>query len=331
MRTTRQTSRAIAAALLSVIGLASIEPVSAQTYPSRPITMVIPFPAGGPTDTVGRIVAERMRASLGQPIIVENVVGASGSIAVGKAARAAGDGYTLSFGNWSTHVANGAVFALQYDLLNDFEPISLVVDSPMLLVANNAIPAKNLRELVAWLKANPNKASVGTPGMGGASHLAGVFFQKVTETHFAFVPYRGVAPAMQDMIAGRIDMMFDLAANSLPHVHVGSIRAFAALAKNRLSGAAHIPTVDEAGLPGLYVSSWQAIWAPKGTPKLVIEKLNAAVVDALADPAVRQRLVDMAQEIPLREQQTPEALGKLQKSEIDKWWPIIKAANIKAE
>jgi tripartite-type tricarboxylate transporter receptor subunit TctC len=234
-------------------------------------------------------------------------------------------------GNWSTHVANGAVFALQYDVLNDFEPISLIVDSPMLLVANNAIPAKNLRELVTWLKANPNKASQGTPGMGGAGHLAGVFFQKVTDTRFAFVPYRGVGHAMQDMIAGRIDMMFDLAANSLPHVHAGSIRAFAVLAKNRLSGAAHIPTVDEAGLPGLYFSSWQAMWAPKGTPKSIIEKLNAAVVDALADPAVRQRLVDMAQEIPARQQQIPEALGKLQKSEIDKWWPIIKAANIKAE
>jgi tripartite-type tricarboxylate transporter receptor subunit TctC len=304
---------------------------SAQTYPVRPITMLVPFPAGGPTDMIARIVAERMRAPLGQPIIVENATGASGSIGVGRVARAAPDGYTLSFGNWSTHVASGATLALTYDVLNDFEPVALIAHSPMLMTANNAIPAKDLKEVVAWLKANPDKASQGTPGVGGAAHLAGVFFQRMTGTRFQFVPYRGVGPAMQDMIAGRVDLMFDFVSNSLPHVRAGSIKAHAILAKSRLGTAPDIPTVDEAGVPGLYASSWQAIWVPKGTPRTLVGKLNAAVVDALGDPVVRQRLTDMAQEIPPRDEQTPEALGALQRAEIEKWWPIIKGANIKGE
>jgi tripartite-type tricarboxylate transporter receptor subunit TctC len=327
-------SRQVLAALLAMVVvamLASIGPVVAQIYPSRPITIVVPFPAGGPTDAVARVVADRMRRSLGQPVIIENVVGASGSLGVGRVAHAAADGYTLSFGTWSTQVVNGAVLALPYDVLNDFEPVCIVSDSPMLIVAKKAMPAEDLKGLIEWLRANPNKALSGTPGVASAADLAGVLFQNKTDTHFRSVPYRGVGLAMQDLIAGRIDLMFDLVANSMPQVRAGTIRAYAVLRKSRLTVAPNIPTVDEAGLPGFYVSSWQGIWAPKGTPKSVISKLNSAVTDALDDPEVRQRLVDLAQEIPPHQQRTPEALRTLQKAEIEKWWPIIKAASIKAD
>jgi tripartite-type tricarboxylate transporter receptor subunit TctC len=304
---------------------------AAQVYPARPITMVVPFPAGGPTDVIARIVADGMRTPLGQPIIIENVTGASGSIGVGRVARAAPDGYTLSFGTWSTHVVNGAALALTYDVLKDFEPVGLIVHSPMLMTASKTLPARDLSELVAWLKANPDKATQGTPGIAGASHLAGILFQRTTGTRFQFVPYRGVGPAIQDMIAGRIDVMIDLVANSLPHVRAGSIKAHAALAKDRVSAARDIPTVDEAGVPGLHVSSWQAIWAPKGTPETIVNKLHKAVVGALGDPTVRKRLTDLAQEIPPLNEQAPGALARLHKVEIDKWWPIIKEAGIKVE
>ncbi len=302
---------------------------SAQIYPSRPITLIVPFPAGGPADTIGRIMAEGMRASLGRSVIVENIGGASGSIGTGRAARAAADGYTLSFGSWPTHVVNGAVYALPYDVLNDFEPVSLVATQPLLIIAKKAMPAKDLKELIAWLKANSDKATQGTAGAGGASHVAGVLFQRETGTRFQFVPYRGTG--MQDLMAGLIDMMIDLAANSLPQVRANTIKVYAVTATNRLAAAPDIPTVAEAGLPGLQMTSWTGLWVPKGTPKDVIAKLNAAVVDALANPAIRSRLANLGQEIFPREQQTPEALGAHHKAEIEKWWPIIKAANIKAE
>jgi tripartite-type tricarboxylate transporter receptor subunit TctC len=303
----------------------------AQVYPSRPISIVVPFPAGGPSDTLARIIAKRMRLSLGQPVIVENVTGASGSIGVGRVARAAGDGYVLSLGTWPTHVINGAVYALPYDLLNDFEPVALLVNNPHLIVARKTMAANNLLDLIAWLKANPNKASQGTSGPGSAIHVAGVFFQKATGTRFQFVPYRGAAPAMQDLVAGQIDLMMDLASNSLPQVRAGSIKAYAITAKSRLPAAPDIPTVDVAGLPEFYISTWHALFAPKGTPKNVVGRLNGAIMDALADPTVRQRLIDLGLEILPRAQQTSEALGTFHKAEIAKWWPIIKAANIKAE
>ena len=263
--------------------LGSIDTSTAQVYPSRPIAMGMPFAAGGSGDTIARVLAERMRASLGQPVIVENVTGAGGSIGTGRVARAAPDGYSLILGNWATHVVNGAALALQYDVLKDFEPVSLVATQPMLLVAKKAMPAKDLKELIAWLQANPDKASLGTAGAGSATHIAGVFFQNETRTRLQLVTYRGSAPAMQDLVAGQIDLIIDLPGNALEQARAGTIKAYAVTAKSRLAAAHDIPTVDEAGLPGFYISVWYALWAPKGTPKDVIAKLNAAVKDALAD------------------------------------------------
>jgi tripartite-type tricarboxylate transporter receptor subunit TctC len=303
----------------------------AQNYPARPITMIVPFPAGGPTDTIARIVAEGMRVSLRQPIIIENVTGAGGTIGVGRVARAVPDGYTLSVGFLGTHVLNGAIYRLQYDVLKDFEPVALLASNPQLIVAKNALPAKSLNELIVWLQANPGKASQGTAGVGSPAHVSGAYFQKETGTRFQFIPYRGAAPAMQDLVAGQIDLMFDQVVNSLPHVRGGKIKAYAVTAKTRLVSAPEIPTVDEAGLRGFYISIWSGMWAPKGTPKDVVAKLNAAVVDALAHPTVRRQLADLGQEVPPRGQQTPEALGTFQRAEMEKWWPIIKTAGIKAE
>jgi tripartite-type tricarboxylate transporter receptor subunit TctC len=309
--------------------LAGIPGGAAQTYPSRPITLIVPFPAGGSTDAVGRVVAERMRASLGQPIVIENVGGAGGSIGVGRVARAAPDGYTLDVGQWDTHVANGATFPLAYDLMKDFESVALISSNPFLVLARKTMPATDLKGLIAWLKANPDKASQAIPTAG--SHVAGVLFQKQTDTRFAFVPYRGGGPAMQDLVAGQIDMMIIQAAVALPQVRGGAIKAYAVTARSRFAAAPDVPTVDEAGLPGLHISGWFALFAPKGTPRPVIDRLNAAVVDALADPAIRARLADLGQEIPPREQQTPEALAAFHRAEVEKWWPMIKAANIKGE
>ena len=318
-------------ALAFATTLVDIESATAEVYPSRPITMVAPFPAGAAVDTIGRIVAERMRRSLGQPVIIENVAGANGTIGVGRVARAAPDGYTIAIGMRDTLVLNGAIFSLQYNVLRDFEPVALISNSRgALFVVKKAMPSNDLKGFIAWLKANPDKALLGHPGVGSSPHLNGIHFQNITGTRFQFVPYRGMGPAMQDLLAGH-DMMFVGGDTSLPQVRAGSIKTYAVMAKHRLAAVPEVPTVDEAGLPGFYQSNWYALFAPKGTPKDVIGRLNAAVVDALADPAVQQRFDTIEQEIPPRDQQTPEALGALQQADIEKWWPIIKAANIKSE
>jgi len=319
----------LAAGAAAAPALSSI--ASAQTYPARPMTMVVPYAAGGPTDTIARIVAERMRTSLGQIVIVENVTGAAGTIGVGRVARATPDGYTIGIGHWGTHVVNGAIYELPYHVLNDFEPVSLLATNPQMIVAKKAVPAKTLQELIAWLKANTATATQGTAGHGSSSHVSGVYLQSMTGARFQFVPYRGAGPAMQDLVAGQIDIMIDQAANSLPQVRAGTIKAYAVTDKTRLAAAPDIPTVDEAGMPGLHISIWHALWMPKGTSKDIIAKLNSAVVDALADDRVRQRLADLGQEIPPREQQNPQTLAAYHKAEIEKWWPILKKAGIKGE
>src|SRR6195256_3659948 len=311
--------------------LAGVAGANAQGYPSRPITMVVPYAAGGPTDTIARIMAEKMRGPLGQTIIVENTTGAAGTLGVGRVARAAPDGYTIGIGHWGTHVVNGAIYELQYHVLNDFEPVSLIATNLQLIVAKKTVPAKTLQELIAWLKANAATATQGTAGHGSGSHVSGVYLQAITGTRFQFVPYRGAGPAMQDLVAGQIDIMIDQAANSIPQVRAGTIQAYAVTDKTRLAAAPDIPTVDEAGVPGLHISIWHALWMPKGTPKDIIARLNAAVMDTLADPVARQRLAELGQEIPSREQQSPQALAAYHRAEIEKWWPILKAANIKAE
>jgi tripartite-type tricarboxylate transporter receptor subunit TctC len=303
----------------------------AQSYPTRPITVVVPFAAGGPADTVARIMAQAMGRTLGQPMVVENVAGAAGTVGVGRVVRAAPDGYTLSVGHWSTHVVNGAVYPLQYDLLKDLEPLGLVASNPLLVVAHPSMAPRNLKELVAWLKANPGKASAGTAGIGSSSHIGGIYFQQATGTTLQYIPYRGTGPAMQDLLGGRLDLMFDQASNSMPQVRGGTIRAYAVTSLTRLAAAPDIPTVDEAGLPGLHMEVWYGMWAPRATPRDVVARLNGALVAALGDPGVRQRMADLGLEIPARERQTPEALGAFQKAEIEKWWPIIKAAGIKPE
>ena len=306
------------AALVEIIGGAE-----AQPYPSRPITMIAPFPAGGPSDALARVLSEPLRAALGQPIVIENVAGAGGNIGIGRLARAAPDGYTIGIGQWSTHVVNAITYSLPYDVLHDF--------TPQLIIARKNFPANNVKELVEWLKANPDKASAATVGAAGGAQVTAVYFQQATGTRFAFVPYRGGAPAMQDLVAGQVDIMFDQAANAIGQVRNGTIKSYAVLTKDRWSALPDVPSIDEAGVPSLYVSYWHGLWAPKGTPKDIVAKLNAAVVNALADATVRQRFADIGQEVWPRDQQTPEALAAHHKDETEKWWPIIRASNLKAE
>ena len=320
-----------AALLAAALAVVISHRAPGQSFPSRPITIVVPFAAGGPIDTLARVMAERMRAPLGQPVIIENVTGAAGSIGAGRVARAAPDGYTLVAGFWGTHVVNGATQALAYDVLNDFEPILQMSNNVQVIVGRKTLPADNLQALIAWLKANPDVAAAGTAGGGSPQHVDGAFFQNATGTRFRFVPYRGGAPAMQDLVARQIDLIFADQTTSLPQVRSGNIKAFAVTGKRRLAAAPDIPTVDEAGLPGFYCSVWNALFAPKGTPRDIIARLNAAAVDALAEPEVRQRLADLGQQIVPREEQTPEALAVFHKTEIAKWWPIIRATGIRAE
>jgi tripartite-type tricarboxylate transporter receptor subunit TctC len=319
------------ALLIVLASLAGVTSISAQTFPSKPITIVVPFTAGGPSDAIARILGDRMKATLGQAFVIENVTGAGGSIGVGRAVRAPADGYTISFGHLGTHVANQAIYPLPYDMLTDLDPLVLLPSNPMVVVSRNSLPAKNLQELLAWLKANPDKATAGTAGAGSGSHIAGVYMQNLTGLRLQFVPYRGTAQALTDLVAGQIDIIVDQASNSMQQIRTGNIRAYAITDRKRLSAAPDIPTVDEAGLPGFYMTLWNGLWVPKGTPKEAVNKLNAAAVEALADPAVKQRLVDLGLEIPERDQLTPEALAAWHKAEAGKWWPIIKAANIKPE
>jgi tripartite-type tricarboxylate transporter receptor subunit TctC len=329
---TRHPRRRILSLALGAAALpAASRMVWAQTYPSRPITMVVPYPAGGSTDVVARMLSEHMRGTLGQPIIVENVGGASGSIGVGRVARARPDGYAIILGNSVTHVLNGAVYPVQYDGIKDFEPIALLATNHLLIVGRRTMPANTLQELVAWLKANPDRPSWAHLGSGSLAHIAGVIFQRETGTRFGFVPYRGNAPAMQDLISGQIDLMFPLAGEGLPQVRSGNIKAFMVAAKSRIEAAPEIPTADEAGVPGFYFSLWQALFAPKGMPRDIINKLHSAVSAALSDATVRRRFADIGYQIFPRDQQMPDALAALQRAEIEKWWPIIKAANIKGE
>ena len=316
----------IAIALVAACGAAS-----AQVFPSRPITMVVPLAPGGPLDTIARILAEPMRTFLGQPVIVENVTGAAGTIGTGRVARATPDGYTFGMGFLGTLVLNGAIYTLPYDVVTDLEPIALISSNPHMIVANASLPAKNLREFIAWLKLHPDKASAGTAGAGTSTHLGGLLFQQSAGVQFQLVPYRGAAPALQDVMAGQIDLMIDVASNSLPHLRGGKIKAYAVTASTRLASAPEIPTVDEAGLPGFHMSTWYGLFGPKAMPRDVLAKLNAATVSALADPTVGRRFADLGLDTTPREEQTPEALAALQRAEIEKWWPIIKAANIKPE
>jgi tripartite-type tricarboxylate transporter receptor subunit TctC len=317
--------------LVALASIAGVRDVSAQAYPSKPVTIVVPFAAGGPSDALARILGDRMKATLGQAFVIENVTGAGGSIGVGRAVRAPADGYTISFGHLGTHVANQAIYPLPYDMLVDLDPVVLLPSNPMVMVSRNSLPAKSLQELLAWLKANPDKATAGTAGAGSGSHIGGVYLQNLTGLRLQFVPYRGTAPALTDLVAGQIDIIVDQASNSMQQIRTGNIRAYAITDRKRLSAAPDIPAVDEAGLPGFYMTLWNGLWVPKGTPKEAVNRLNAAVVEALADPAVRQRLVDLGLEIPERDQLTPEALAAWHKAEAAKWWPIIKAANIKPE
>lgn len=319
----------MAAAIAALI--AGIGGAAAQTYPSRPITMIAPFPAGGPSDALARILSEPMRAALGQAVVIENVAGAGGNIGVGRLARSAPDGYTVGIGQWSTHVVNAVTYSLPYDVLHDFEPIALIAITPQLIIARKNFPADSVKELVGWLKANPDKATAATVGAAGGAQVTAIYFQQATGTRFGFVPYRGGAPAMQDLVSGQVDIMFDQAANAIGQVRNGAIKAFAVLTKERWASLPEVPSIDEAGVPSLYVSYWHGLWAPKGTPKEAIGKLNAAVVDALTDPAVRQRLADIGQEVWPRAQQTPEALAAHHQAETEKWWPIIRASKLKAQ
>jgi len=321
----------IAAGLVIAAGFAVAAPANADDYPSHPITMIVPLAPGGSTDVLGRIMAQAMAERLGQPVIVENVSGAAGTIGVTRAERSAPDGYTIQWGMWGTNMANGAIYPLDFDLLTDLDPVALVATQPFLIDARKTMPANNLKELAAWLKANPDRATMGNSGVGSPSHVAGVLMENIIGAHWQMVSYRSAGLATQDLLAGTIDVLLDTPAVSLPHIRSGDLRSYAVTAKERIAVAPEIPTTDEAGLPGFYFSFWHALWVPKGTPKAIVARLNGAIVDALADPVTRKKLTDLAQVIYPRDQQTPEALHAFQKAEVEKWWPIIKAAGIKAE
>src|SRR5438067_5174316 len=317
--------------LAVVATLALAAQATADNFPSHPITIIVPFSAGGPSDGMARILAERMKATLGETVLVENVTGAGGSIGVGRAVRSLPDGYSISFGHLGTHVANGAIYKLGFDLVTDLEPVVLLASNPMIIVSKNAVPAKSLQELLAWLKARPTPATAGTAGAGSGSHIAGLYFENVSGIKLQYVPYRGTAPAMNDLVAGQIDLIVDQTSNSIGQVRAGNIRAYAITDSRRVESASDIPTTDEAGLPGFHMTLWSGMWVPKGTPKEIVAKLNAAAVDAMNDPTVRKQFENPGLRMPAADQLSPEALGAWQKAEVKKWWPMIKAGNISVE
>lgn len=319
--------RAVLAALMALMTFGGN--AVADNFPSHPITLVVPFAAGGPTDAMARILADHMRTTLGQNIVIENVTGAAGSLGVGRVVRAAPDGYTVSIGHLGTHVANGAIYKLGYDLATDLEPVVLLPSNPMIIVSKNAVPAKTLEELIGWLKAKPTPATAGTAGAGSGSHIAGLYFENVTGIKLQYVPYRGTAPALTDLVAGQIDIIVDQTSNSIAQVRAGTIRAYAVTDNKRVGSASDIPTTDEAGLSGFHMTLWSGLWVPKDTPKDIVVKLNAAAVDAMNDPAVRKKFEDLGLQMPPKDKLLPEALGAWQKAEIAKWWPMIKAADVK--
>jgi tripartite-type tricarboxylate transporter receptor subunit TctC len=302
-----------------------------EKYPSHPITVIVPFSAGGPSDAMMRILAERMKQMLGETVLIENVTGAGGSIGVGRAVRSPPDGYTIGFGHLGTNVANGAIYKLGYDLVSDLEPVVLLPSNPMVIVSKNAVPAKSLTELLAWLKSRPTPPTAGTAGAGSGSHIAGLYFEKASGIKLQYVPYRGTAPALTDLVAGQIDIIVDQLSNSISQVRAGAIRAYGVTADNRVDSAPDIPTTDEAGLPGFHMTLWSGLWVPKGTPKEIVARLNAAAVDALNDPVARKQLESLGLQMPPQDQLAPKALGDWQKAEIAKWWPIIKAADVKVD
>jgi len=321
-------TRLLVAAACAAAAL-QIGSAAAQDYPSRPITIIVPFPAGGPTDTLARILGDRMRESLGQSVIIESVTGAGATIGVGRAVQSAPDGYTLLIGNWTSHVGAPALYPVHWNVLTDFEPVARLSVSSLMIVGKTAVPANDARELIAWLKENPDKASAASVGAGSGAHICGLYFQEKTGTRFQFVPYRGGAPAMQDLVSGQIDLMCAEASQTLAHVRGGKMKAFAVMSKNRFPALPDVPTMEEVGVTGSEISFWHGLWVPKGTPKAVIAKLNDAVVAAFADPGVRKRISDLGQTIPPADELTPAALAAFHKAEVEKWWPIIKAANIK--
>jgi tripartite-type tricarboxylate transporter receptor subunit TctC len=319
------------AVLAAFIALISGGNALAEKFPSHPITVIVPFSAGGPSDAMMRIMAERMKVTLGEPVLIENVTGAGGSLGVGRTVRSPPDGYTVGFGHLGTNVANGVIYKLGYDLVSDLEPVVLLPSNPMIIVSKNAVPAKSLGELLAWLKARPIPATAGTAGAGSGSHIGALYFESVTGIKLQYVPYRGTAPAMTDLIAGQIDLIVDQTSNSISQVRAGAIRAYAVTDTKRIESAPEIPTTDEAGLAGFHMTLWSGLWVPKNTPKDIVAKLNAAAVDALNDPAVRKQLENLGLQMPSRDRLSPEALGTWQKAEIAKWWPMLKAANIKVD
>ncbi len=319
--------RKLAVAIALTI-LAGVMAAQAQTYPSRPITLIVPFPPGGSTDAAARLLSERMKQSLGQPVVIENVGGAGGSIGVGRLARAEPDGYTIDIGQWDTHVAS-IIYPLTYDLQKDFEPIGLLSLNPQLMVGKKTLPADNLKDLVVWMKANPDKITFVNQNASGA--LSGILFEKLTGQKVQLIPYRGGGPAMADIVAGQVDLLVSQAAVAWPQVQAGTVKALANLSPQRSAAVPDIPTSDEAGVPGLYISGWFGLFAPKGTPKDIVMRLNTAMTEALADPALRKRFTELGLDVAPRQQQTPAGLAAFHKGEIEKWWPIIKAAGIGAQ